>query len=117
MDALLPIVNIISWTFLATGAVFLLIGGIGLLRLPDFYARTHAAGIIDTLGTGLILLGLMMQEEIGLNTFKLILIGFFLFFTSPTSSYAVAHAAWVAGQKPWTNTESGKNNTKEDGDT
>ncbi len=114
MDALLPIVNSISWLFLATGSIFLLIGGIGLLRLPDFYARTHAAGVIDTLGTGLILIGLMMQEEIGLNTFKLVLIGFFLFFTSPTSSYAVAHAAWVAGQKPWTNSNGNTKDAKED---
>ena len=113
MEALYPIINGISWALLAAGAFFLLVGGIGLLRLPDFYARTHAAGVIDTLGVGLILLGLILQEEIGLNTFKLILIGFFIFFTSPTSSYAVAHAAWIAGQKPWTKNTKPSSDNKE----
>lgn len=103
METIAPVVSVLSWVLLASGSFFLLVGGVGLLRLPDFYSRTHAAGVIDTLGAGLIILGLMLQLEPGLNTFKLILIGFFIFFTSPTSSYAVAHAAWVAGQKPWTN--------------
>ena len=102
MEALAPVLQIISFTLLGIGSLFLLVGGIGLLRLPDFYARTHAAGIIDTLGVGLILIGLILYDDFGLNTFKLILIGFFIFFTGPTSTYAVTHAAWVAGQKPWT---------------
>ncbi|MFC1664505.1 cation:proton antiporter [Pseudomonadota bacterium] len=36
-------IDIISWIFLVAGGIFLLIGGIGLVRLPDFYTRMHAA--------------------------------------------------------------------------
>jgi multicomponent Na+:H+ antiporter subunit G len=93
-------VDIASWVLLVGGGVFLLIGGTGLLRLPDFYTRLHAAGITDTMGTELILLGLMLQAGFSLVTVKLILIGLFLFFTSPTATHAVANAALVAGLKP-----------------
>lgn len=94
------ITEILSWTLLLGGGFFLMVGGAGLLRLPDFYTRLHAAGITDTLGAGLILLGLMVQAGPTMATIKLILIGVFLFFTSPTATHAVANAAFVAGLKP-----------------
>lgn len=94
------ITEILSWMLLLGGGFFLMVGGAGLLRLPDFYTRLHAAGITDTLGAGLILLGLMLQAGPTLVTIKLILIGVFLFFTSPTATHAVANAAFVAGLKP-----------------
>lgn len=53
--------DLLSWLALLGGLFFLAVGGIGLLRLPDFYTRLHAAGITDTLGAGLILLGLCFQ--------------------------------------------------------
>lgn len=82
------------------GVVFVLIGAIGVLRLPDFYTRMHAAGVTDTLGAGLVLLGLMMQADSVQTAAKLALIGFFLFLTSPTSTHAVANAAYTAGVEP-----------------
>ena len=54
-------VDYLSLVLLAGGSFFCVVGAIGLLRLPDFYTRLHGAGIIDTLGAGLILVGLMMQ--------------------------------------------------------
>jgi hypothetical protein len=45
----------------AGGGFFCVVGGIGLLRMPDFYTRMHAASVTETLGAGLILLGLMLQ--------------------------------------------------------
>jgi multicomponent Na+:H+ antiporter subunit G len=93
-------VDLASWVLLLGGGVFLLIGGTGPLRLPDFYTRLHAAGITDTLGTELILVGMMLQAGLSLVTVKLILIALFLFFTSPTATHAVANAALVAGLKP-----------------
>ena len=71
-----------------------------LIRMPDFYTRMHAAGITDTLGADLILAGLMVQAGFSLVTIKLLLIGAFLFFTSPTSTHAIANAALTAGLKP-----------------
>ena len=94
------LVNLISACLLAAGSIFVLIGAFGLIRLPDFYTRLHAAGITDTLGAELILLGLMFQAGLSLVTVKLILISLFIFFTSPTATHAVANAARVMGLKP-----------------
>ena len=94
------ILDLISAGLLAAGSIFVLIGAFGLIRLPDFYTRLHAAGITDTLGAELILLGLMFQAGLSLVTVKLILISLFILFTSPTATHAVAYAARVMGLKP-----------------
>ncbi len=95
-----PIVDIVGWSFLIAGSLFALIGALGVLRLPDVFARMHGAGIIDTLGAGLILLGLMVQAGFSLVTVKLILIFALLMITSPTSTHALARAALNGGVKP-----------------
>ena len=77
-------------------------GALGLLRFPDFYSRLHAAGITDTLGAWLLIAGMMFQAGFSQVTIKLALIAIFLFFTSPTSTHALARAALHAGVKPWT---------------
>ncbi len=92
--------DITSWVLLMAGAFLVLTGALGLVRMPDFYTRMHPAGITDTLGAGLILLGLMLQAGFGLVAVKLFLIGAFLFFTSPTSTHAIANAALVTGLRP-----------------
>jgi multicomponent Na+:H+ antiporter subunit G len=90
----------ISGMLIATGVFFVLAGAIGIIRLPDFYSRTHAAGMTDTLGAELIILGLMVQAGFSQTSLKLLLVAFFLFITSPTASHAVANAAHQAGLKP-----------------
>jgi multicomponent Na+:H+ antiporter subunit G len=92
--------DIASWALLVSGGGFCIIGGLGLLRLPDVYARMHAAGITDTLGAGLMLAGLMLQGGLSLVTVKLILILVFLLYTNPTSTYALANAAYRQGLAP-----------------
>lgn len=92
--------DVISWTCLLLGGGFCIVGGVGLLRLPDFYSRMHANGLTDTLGAGLILIGLMFQTVEPLVLIKLILILLFLFFTSPTAGYALARAAFSHGLTP-----------------
>ena len=87
------LINIASWVFIIGGCIFCLIGGVGLIRLPDMFARMHGASLIDTMGIGLILIGLMFQVGFTLITAKLFLILVFIFFTSPTSTYALARAA------------------------
>lgn len=82
------------------GIFFVLAGTLGVLRLPDFYTRLHAAGITDTLGAELILIGLIIQSGFTQLSLKLLIVAFFLFITSPTATHAVAHAAYQAGLKP-----------------
>jgi multicomponent Na+:H+ antiporter subunit G len=85
---------------MSAGLFFVLAGTIGVLRLPDFYTRLHAAGMTDTLGAELILLALIFQADNLQMVLKLLLVAFFLFVTSPTATHAVAHAAYRAGLKP-----------------
>lgn len=94
------LVDILSGLCLLAGAFFCVVGGIGLLRMPDFYTRMHAASVTETLGAGLILLGLMLQAGFTLITVKLIMIGLLIFFASPTASHALARAAMLRGVKP-----------------
>lgn len=99
--------DILSWVLLLGGGAFVMIGGIGLLRLPDFYTRLHAAGITDTLGAGLIILGMMVAGGLSLVTVKLALLGALIFLTSPTATHAIANAAFTAGLEPWTKKDGG----------
>lgn len=90
-------INILSWIMLTTGGFFVLIGGVGALRLPNLYTRMHAASVTDTLAAFLILGGLMLQAGFTLVTVKLIAIWIFLLLTAPTGSYALANAALLSG--------------------
>ncbi|MBD3873537.1 MAG: monovalent cation/H(+) antiporter subunit G [Acidobacteria bacterium] len=82
------------------GSIFLLIGGLGLIRLPDFYTRIHAACITDTMGAWLILVGLMFSAGWTLISVKLVMLLFFLAVTSPLASHALAKAAFLRGLEP-----------------
>jgi len=95
-----PFLDIISWACIIAGGLFCLIGGVGIIRLRDMYARMHGASLIDTLGIGLILTGLMFQAGFTLVTAKLVLILAFVFFTSPTTTHALARAALNSGLAP-----------------
>ncbi|MGH8705093.1 MAG: cation:proton antiporter, partial [Burkholderiales bacterium] len=53
--------DVASWFLLVAGGLFCLVGGVGVLRMPDFYTRLHAASVTDILGAGLVLLGLCLQ--------------------------------------------------------
>ena len=94
------VLDIVSGVCLITGSVFAVIGGIGILRMPDLFSRMHAAGITDTLGAGLVLVGLMLQGGLSLVTVKLLLVFYFMMFTGPTAVHALARAAMHAKQQP-----------------
>jgi len=96
----LEIIDLASWLLIAAGSIFCLIGALGLLRMPDFYTRMHAASLIDTIGAGLLLLGMMLQAGFTLVSVKLVFIGLLLFFTSPTATHALARAARARGVEP-----------------
>ncbi len=89
-----------SWAFLMGGSFFMLVGAIGVMRLPDVYTRLHAAGVTDTLGAALLIVGMSLQAGLTLVTVKLVLIIIFLWFTGPVSSHALAQSALLSGRKP-----------------
>jgi multicomponent Na+:H+ antiporter subunit G len=86
--------------FLTLGSVFILIGGIGVLRLPDLFSRSHGAGLTDTIGAGLVLIGLMFESGFSAPTIRLVFILLFLWYTSPVSGHALAKAALGTGVRP-----------------
>ncbi len=94
------LLDIASWVLLVIGGAFCVIGAVGLLRMPDFFTRTHAASVVDTLGAAFILLGLMLQAGPTLVAVKLAAIGILLFFTSPVATHALARAALARGVEP-----------------
>jgi multicomponent Na+:H+ antiporter subunit G len=94
------LIDIASWILLVAGGLFCIVGGIGLLRMPDVYTRMHAASVTDTLGAGLVLLGLILQAGWTLVMAKLVIIGLLIFFTSPAATHALARAALGRGLKP-----------------
>ncbi|MEQ8334167.1 monovalent cation/H(+) antiporter subunit G [Nisaea sp.] len=95
------IVDLASWAFILAGVFFIFTGTLGMLRLPDFYTRLHAAGITDTLGTELLLIAMMLQAGWSIVTIKLLMISLFIFFTSPTATHALANAANAVGLRPF----------------
>jgi multicomponent Na+:H+ antiporter subunit G len=95
-------------TIILIGGLFFFTGGaIGIIRLPEFYCRLHAAGQLDTMGIlwtmAALALYILDDFSIGsiLTSLKIILIVFFLFITSPTATHAIVDAGVRAGLRPW----------------
>ena len=103
-----------SWLVLALGSLWVVIGGIGIVRMPDFFTRLHPAGLTDTVAAGLLLVGLALQADSVIVVLKLLLIAVFLFFTTPTSSHATARAALAAGLAPSWPPDRERNQPQED---
>jgi multicomponent Na+:H+ antiporter subunit G len=93
--------NAITILLIFGGTFFMLVGSIGLNRMPDFYTRIHASGKVDTLGIMLFLSGMVVHEGLSLNSAKLLLIIAFVAFTSPVASHALSRRALQFGLKPW----------------
>lgn len=104
-------ITTLSILFIIAGLIFFIGGAVGLVRFPDFYTRTHAAGKGDTLSSFLVILGFAIYQ---LNDFvnfredwlilllilKLLGISLFILITSPTSTHALMDAGWEDGTKP-----------------
>ena len=94
-------IDLLSTVVLVIGAIFTLIGSIGLVRMPDVFTRLHAAGVIDTLGAAGLILGLVVQAGSGLLQAKLVLMLVFLLLLNPTACHALARAALHGLRRPW----------------
>ncbi len=92
---LLPIILI------SIGVAFDLVGALGLIRLPDVYNRLQAATKCVTLGTFLVLMGVLAHTGWNAMGIKALLAAIFVLWTSPTGSHALARGAHIAGVKLW----------------
>lgn len=94
------VTDIASTLLIAAGSFFIVVGATGLIRMPDVYTRMHAASVIETLGAGLLLIGLMLVAGFSLITVKLIFLVLLFVFTAPVATHALAQAALHEDIKP-----------------
>jgi multicomponent Na+:H+ antiporter subunit G len=94
------VLDIASWILLSLGGLFVFIGGVGALRMPDLFTRMHAASLTDTMGASLIIFGIILQAGVSLAGIKLAMILLFLLLTSPSATNALASAALLGGIRP-----------------
>ncbi len=88
--------NYISSLFIFAGVFFFAVGVAGLLRFPDIYSRLHATTKCDTLGAGLILIGLAIQGTADV-ALKLVIIIVLLWICNPTAAHVIARASLLSG--------------------
>ncbi len=86
---------------LLLGVFFTFVSAVGVLRLPDVYARAHTASQVDTLGAGFALAGVAVAMGVTPKTVGAILLLVFMFVTNPTAAHAIARAAHESGISPW----------------
>lgn len=96
------VTTVLAIVFMLGGVFFLIVSCVGLIRFPDFYSRNHAVGKSETLGTILMLLGLIIYNGWALTSLKVLLILLFVGIANPTATHAVLRAALNAGLQPWT---------------
>ncbi|MGY6708735.1 MAG: monovalent cation/H(+) antiporter subunit G [Rhizobiaceae bacterium] len=94
------ILDTLSWILLLAGSFFLVVGAIGLNRMPDVFSRLQATGVSDTVGAGFLLIGMMLQGGLTLVTVKLIFLLVIFLFTAPVATHAVTRAALSVGIEP-----------------
>ena len=93
-------VELASWALMLLGSFFTVVGALGLVRMPEVFTRMHAASVTDTLGVGLLILGMSLQAGFGLVTLKLIFLLALFLFTGPVVTHARAQACLHEGIKP-----------------
>ena len=96
--------DLISAVLLLIGAAFLLLAGVGVVRMPDVFTRMQAATKASTLGVGCVLLAVAVHfNELGIIMRALAGIVFFLL-TAPVTAHVIGRAAYFLGVPLWRGT-------------
>lgn len=93
------IIEIIISIMIIIGGLLSILAAIGVIRLPDVYTRTHAAGISNTFGVSLLLfatVGYFFHSGEGFNA-RVLLAVLFIFLTTPVASHLINRAAYDTG--------------------
>ena len=94
------VLTYLGYFFVAVGAIFLFLGSLGILRMPDIYTRLQAGTKASTLGSIGMLLGIGFLQPAWMV--KMIIIILFILLTNPISSHAIARGSYRSGVKPYT---------------
>lgn len=95
----MDIFEIISWAFIFLGCFLILSGSLGILRFPDFFSRLHPAGVTDSLGAPMLLIGLIIHEGLTMTSLKIGVLILIILVTSSTACHALAKAAYNEDSK------------------
>jgi multicomponent Na+:H+ antiporter subunit G len=96
--------DVIGYILIALGLLFNLFGCVGLVRFPDVYNRLQASTKCVTLGTVLLLVGVVIASDGGAMAAKAIICAVFVLVTSPTAAHAIAKGAYASGVPLWEGT-------------
>jgi multicomponent Na+:H+ antiporter subunit G len=94
----------ISYILILSGAIFMLLAAIGMVRMPDVLTRMHSSTKSGTLGVGLIMLGVVFTFQdfaIGVRSLAVVI---FMFFTAPVAAHMIARATYLSGVPLWDGT-------------
>ena len=91
----------IAVALILLGLFFLVVGSIGMLRLPDVFARAHALSLTDSLGAFLVLSGLAFYQGVSMNLLKILVVLALIYMLNPVIAHATIRAALRAGLTPW----------------
>ncbi|MBI1297582.1 Na+/H+ antiporter subunit G [bacterium] len=94
----------LTFALLFAGAFFVLVSGIGVIRLPDLFLRMAAITQATTLGVGAIFLAVAIFFDDAGSTGRALAAVVFLFITSPISAHAIGRAAYHSGVALWSGT-------------
>lgn len=97
-------IDFIKGTLIISGALFMLLASVGLLRLPDLLTRMHATTKAATLGATLIMLAVAMhfaQVAVVARAFGVIL---FIMMTAPVAAHVIGRAGYFVGSRLWEGT-------------
>jgi multicomponent Na+:H+ antiporter subunit G len=94
-----------------SGLFFLIVAAVGFVRLPDVFTRSHALGMTDTMGVGLVLFGLSIHQGMTAGALKTVLILILLYHLNPIIAHATVRAALRSGVKPWVRGEDPKDSS------
>jgi multicomponent Na+:H+ antiporter subunit G len=98
--------SLLGMAFMIAGLFFMLVAAVGMLRLPDVFTRSHAAGLTDSVGALLLLTGLALYQGFSANLVRVLIVLALLYLLNPVITHATVRAALRAGIKPWSREKS-----------
>ncbi len=93
--------SLIAMALMLAGVFFLVVAAIGMVRLPDVFARSHALSLTDSLGAFLVLSGLALHQGFGVNLLKILAVLALMYLLNPVITHVTVRAALRSGLKPW----------------
>jgi multicomponent Na+:H+ antiporter subunit G len=95
MEWITTLREVLSFVFLLIGTIFILIAGLGILRMPDLFLRMSMTTKASTIGVGSILVACMIYFDDGASIAKAFAIIIFMMITSPVSAHMIGRAGYL----------------------